>query len=49
MAKGMAKVLCTLLMEINTKVNLKMAILMAKVLCTWLMEINTKVNLKMAK
>jgi hypothetical protein len=35
-------------MEINTKVNLKMAKRMAKVLCTMPMEINTKVNLRMA-
>jgi hypothetical protein len=45
----MAKVLSTLLMEINTKDNLKMAYIMAKVFSTFLMEINTKDNLKMAE
>jgi hypothetical protein len=45
----MSKVLSTLLMEINTKDNLKMTNLMAKVFTTLLMEINTKDNLKMAK
>jgi hypothetical protein len=45
----MAKVFYTLLVEVNTKDNLKMTIWMAKVLCNLLMEINTKDNLKMAK
>jgi hypothetical protein len=45
----MAKVLYNLLMEINTKDNLKISNLMAKVFTTLLMEINTKDNLKMAK
>jgi hypothetical protein len=36
-------------MEINTKVNLKMAKGMAKVYYILPMEINTKVNLKMTK
>jgi hypothetical protein len=45
----MAKVFTTMLMEINTKDNLKMTKRMAKVFTTLLMEINTKDNLKMTK
>jgi hypothetical protein len=43
----MANVFTTLLTEINTKVNIKMAKGMAKVFTTFPMEINIKVNLKM--
>jgi hypothetical protein len=45
----MAKVFNTLLMELNTKDNLKMTKVMAKVLYNLLMELNTKDNLKMTK
>jgi hypothetical protein len=45
----MAKVFITMLMEINTKDNLKITIGMAKVFTTLLLEINTKDNLKMTK
>ncbi len=45
----MAKVFTSMLMELNTKDNLKMTKWMAKVFNTLLMELNTKDNLKMAK
>jgi hypothetical protein len=42
MTKRMAKVFTTMPMEINTKVNLKMAKWMEKVLCTMLMAANKR-------
>jgi hypothetical protein len=47
MTKGMAKVLCTMPMEKNIKVNIKMKKWMVKVFTTLPMEINTKVSIKM--
>ena len=44
----MAKVFTTVLMEINTKVNIKMANIMAMVFTTMFLEINTKVNIQIA-
>ncbi len=45
----MAKVFTTMLLEINTKDNLKMTNRMAKVFTTMLVEVNTKDNLKYNK
>jgi hypothetical protein len=45
----MEKVFTTMLMEVNTKVNIKMINIMVKVFTTLPMEIDTKDNIKMAK
>jgi hypothetical protein len=47
MTKGMAKVFTTLLMEINTKDNLKMTIIMAKVFTTLLMAASKRNFIRM--
>ena len=45
----MEKVFTTMLMEVNTKANIKMINIMVKVFTTLPMEIDTKDNIKMAK